>query len=189
MRVLLDTNVLIHLLDKRAPKDIQDRLKGLLEDVENARGRVIIPALVVAEYLIKAEAAGKALLDALLRSRFVEIAPFDHVAAVECAAMQEAASATGNKRAPLGRDIAWQKVKVDRQIVAIAKVRADRIVADDKEIHELAAAASITVQRVSDLPLPVWAQQLGIEGVQHVAQPPKRRMRLRAVTAEPAEGR
>ena len=121
MRVLVDTNALIYLLDKRSPRNIQDRLKGLIEDIDKTRGQLIIPTLVVTEYLVGAGSAGKALLDALMSSRFVLVAPFDHVAAEECAAMQAIANATGNKRHPLGRNTAWQKVKVDRQIVASSR--------------------------------------------------------------------
>src|SRR5262245_48629531 len=143
MRVLIDTNALIYLLDKRTPQGIQDRLKGLLEDVSKARGRIIIPTPAITEYLSKAGAAGPALLEVFLQSRAVQVAPFDHVAAVECAAMNADALARGHKRAPLSRDTAWQKVKTDRQIVAIAKARADRIISDDQDILGLAAAASI----------------------------------------------
>ena len=134
MRVLLDTNGLIYLLDRRAPQHIQDRLKGLLQEVEKARGQVVIPTLVVSEYLVNAGQAGKALLASLLSSRYVLVAPFDHLAAEECAVMQAAANTTGNKRHPLGRDVAWQKVKVDRQIVAIAQTRSASIVADESDV-------------------------------------------------------
>ena len=58
MRVLLDTNALIYLLDKRASQHIQDRLKGMLEDVEKSKGQVIIPAPVIAEYLVNFESGG-----------------------------------------------------------------------------------------------------------------------------------
>ncbi len=178
MRVLLDTNALIYLLDKRASQHIQDRLKGLLEDVDRSKGQVIIPAPVVAEYLVNFESGGRALLTALLQSRFVTVAPFDHLAAEECAAMQRTASATGNKRHPLPKDAVWQKVKVDRQIVAIAKVRATRIVADDSDIHALAVAENFPVQTVASLPLPAWAQQMHLVGVQPPTQPPQRRRPL-----------
>lgn len=183
MRVLLDTNALIYLLDKRAPQHIQDRLKGLLEDVDKSKGQVIIPTPVIAEYLVNCESAGRALLDSLLQNRFVTIAPFDHLAAEECAVMQRTASATGNKRHPLPKDAGWQKVKVDRQIVAIAKVRATRIVADDGDIHALAAAEKVPAQTVESLPLPVWAQQMHLVGVLPAPHLPQRRMRSGPVVA------
>lgn len=188
MRVLLDTNALIYLLDKRAPQHIQDRLKGLLQDVEKSKGQLVIPAPVIAEYLVNAEAGGAELLTRLLQSRFVSIAPFDHVAAEECAAMQRIANATGNKRHPLPKDATWQKVKVDRQIVAIAKVRATRIVADDGDIHALANAESFPVHTVGSLPLPVWAQQMQLVGLPTAPQP-KRRIRIGAEPVLTPEGK
>lgn len=165
MRVLLDTNGLIYLLDRRAPQHIQDRLKGLLQEVEKARGQVVIPTLVVSEYLVNAGQAGKALLASLLSSRYVLVAPFDHLAAEECAVMQAAANTTGNKRHPLGRDVAWQKVKVDRQIVAIAKTRSASIVADDSDVLAIANAWGVRASTVASLPLPDWAKQLHLVGV------------------------
>lgn len=165
MRVLLDTNAVIYLLDKRSPQHIQDRLKGLLKEVEKARGQLAIPSLVIAEYLVNAGPAGKELLAALLNSRFVLVAPFDHVAAEECAEMHMAAEGAGNKRHPLERGTAWQKVKVDRQIVAIAKVRGASIVTDDGDIHAIAGAWGVPVEAVASLPLPDWAKQLHLVGV------------------------
>lgn len=165
MRVLLDTNALIYLLDRRAPLPIQNRLKGLLQQVDKASGQVVIPTPVISEYLVNAGPAGKALLAALLGSRNVHVAAFDHVAAEECAAMQVAANGTGNKRHPLGRDVVWQKVKVDRQIVAIAKSRAASIVADDGDIHAIATAWGVAVTAVGSLPLPEWAKQLHLVGM------------------------
>ena len=105
--------------------------------------------------------------------------PFDHIAAVECALMQVAASATGNKRSPLAPDAIWQKVKVDRQIVAIAKARGARIISDDKDIHSLGAGVAVLVQRCAELPLPPWARQLHIPEVPRApVKTPQRRMVL-----------
>lgn len=185
MRVLLDTNALIHLLNPRTAPQIRDRLRGLLEDIEHSRGQVILPAPVIAEYLVNAGVPGKALLATLLRNRYVTIAPFDHLAAEECAAMHAAAKTRGHKRHPLPQDADWQKVKVDRQIVAIAKVRAQQIVADDKDIHALAALEHLPVRRVASLPLPAWAQQMSLDDVQTSSQPsmpsskPGRRIAIR----------
>lgn len=179
MRVLLDTNALIHLIDKRAVADIRDRLIGLLDDVQSAKGEVIICAQVVAEYLSHAGAAGAPILDVFLKTRSIRVTPFDHMAAVECALMQATASATGNKRSPLAPDAIWQKVKVDRQIVAIAKARGARIISDDKDIHGLSAGVRVPVQRCAELPLPPWAQQLHIPEVPRApVKTPQRRLVL-----------
>ena len=165
MRVALDTNALFYLLDNRTPRELQDRLNGLLEEIGRAKGKVVIPTPVLSEYLVNAGQARTALLDAFVKDRYVEVAPFDHVAAEECAALHRTAFATGDKRYPLRRATAWQKVKVDRQIVAIAKVRGTRIVADDDDVRAIATAANFPVQKVASLPLPEWAKQLYIVDV------------------------
>lgn len=170
MRVLLDTNALIYLLDKRTPAHVKDRLKGLVQDVEKARGQLVIPTLVVSEYLVNAGPSGKVLLEALMNSRFIEVAPFDHVAAEECALMHIAAVAAGNKRHPLGRGVAWQKVKIDRQIVAIAKAKRASIVANDSDVIAIATAWGVRVSEVESLPIPAWAMQLKLEGMHAVDQ-------------------
>jgi predicted nucleic acid-binding protein len=170
MKVLIDSNALIALLDPRVPKNLADRMKGLLEDIDRSNGKLIIPAQVVGEYVAGAGPAGQTILAGLLRSRRIEVASFDHVAAIECALMDRLAQTTGNKRAPLARDAIWQKVKIDRQIVAIAKVhRVDMIVSTDGDIPKLAKAVNIRSVPVNDLPLPVWARQLQIDGIAEAA--------------------
>lgn len=160
MKVLLDTNALVYLLDPRTPRSTRERLQGLLEDIERTRGQLLIPTLVLSEYLVVAGRAGRPLLDALRKNRWVVVVPFDVVAAEECAAMQADAMARGNKRYPLGRNVAWQKVKVDRQLVAIAKSRGCVILSDDDDVRSLGPAAGVIVNTVASLPIPSWALQL-----------------------------
>ena len=164
MRALIDTNALIYLLNPNTPRSLADRMKGLLEDIESSRGKLIIPAQVVGEYISGTGLAGEQILSQLSKSRSVEIASFDHVAATECAMMEREAIVTGNKRAPLARNTIWQKVKVDRQIVAIAKVKSvDLIVSSDGDIPTLAKALGLNCMRVEDLALPQWAMQMSID--------------------------
>lgn len=167
MKVLIDTNALIKLLDPRIPVDISARLKGLLEDIDRANGQLIIPVQVVGEYTSGADQAGQEVLAKLLSNRRIKVANFDHVAAVECAMMDKVAfSSGGHKRAPLTRDISWQKVKVDRQIVAIARVlKADRIISTDGDIPKIAKAVGMPCISVEDLPLPAWAVQVHIDEI------------------------
>lgn len=166
MRALIDTNALIEFLDPRTPKGRADRLKGLLEDIDSSNGKLIIPVQVVGEYVAGAGPAGRVILDRFLTHRRIEVASFDHVAAIECALMDRKAQATGDKRFPLSREAIWQKVKVDRQIVAIDKVLdVDLIVSSDGDIPKIANTLNIRCCAVKDLQLPAWAQQLQIEGV------------------------
>jgi predicted nucleic acid-binding protein len=167
MKVLIDTNALIKLLDSRVAAGVSYRLKGLLEDIDKTNGQLIIPVQVVGEYISGAEQAGQELLAKLLTNRRIKVANFDHVAAVECAMMDKSAIALGgHKRAPLSRDAIWQKVKVDRQIVAIARVlRVDKIISTDGDITKIAKAIGMPCMTVEELPLPSWAAQVDIDEV------------------------
>ncbi|MEJ8815467.1 type II toxin-antitoxin system VapC family toxin [Variovorax ureilyticus] len=183
MKALIDSNALIDLLDPRTPRSRSDRMKGLLEDIDKSNGKLLIPAQVVGEYIAGAGPAGQPILKALLNNRRIEVVSFDHVAATECALMDRAAvAAGGHKRAPLGRDALWQKVKVDRQIVALAKVHAvDLIVSSDGDIPKLAQAVNIRCTAVKDLALPGWAQQVHID---EIAEPPRPRRTERVKVLE-----
>ena len=69
------------------------------------------------------------------------------------AAMMRAAIAEGNKKVLSAAP--WDKVKYDRQIVAIAKVaEATAIYSDDKGIRSIAKSVDIPVISFADLPLP-----------------------------------
>lgn len=167
MKVLIDTNALIKLLDPRIDVGVSARLKGLLEDIDRTNGQLIIPVQVVGEYTSGADQAGQEVLAKLLGNRRIKVANFDHVAAVECAMMDKTAIASGgHKRAPLNRDVSWQKVKVDRQIVAIARVlKVDRIISTDGDIPKIAKAVGIPCIAVEELPMPAWAAQVHIDEV------------------------
>lgn len=160
MDTVIDTNALIYLLDPRADPGLRDRARALLLQVQTARAQLIIPAQVVGEYLAGAGAAGQPILAALTRNRYILVTPFDHRAAVECAEMDRAAMASGNKRAPLARNALWQKVKVDRQVVAIAKAHGAEVVAEDSDILAIATAAKVPSRWLSSLPLPPALAQL-----------------------------
>lgn len=184
MRVLIDTNALIKLLDPRVSVGVSARLKGLLEDIDRTNGQLIIPVQVVGEYISGADQAGQEVLAKLLGNRRIKVANFDHVAAIECAMMDKSAMASGgHKRAPLTRDVSWQKVKVDRQIVAIARVlKVDRIISTDGDIPKIAKAVGMQCISVEDLPMPVWAAQVHIDEVLSTpvirTQPDSRRLGL-----------
>lgn len=190
MKVLIDTNALIKLLDPRIATEVSARLKGLLEDIDRTNGQLIIPVQAVGEYTSGADQAGQEVLAKLLGNRRIKVANFDHVAAVECAMMDKTAIASGNKRAPLTREVSWQKVKVDRQIVAIARVlKVDRIISTDGDIPKIAKAVGMPCIAVEDLPLPAWAAQVHIDEILSAPDLPVRpgspRLRL-ATKSQPA---
>lgn len=92
-------------------------------------------------------------MEEINRLAVFRIEPFDTLAAIELAAMTRTALASGDKKG--GVDAPWQKVKFDRQIVAIARVtRATAIYSDDKGVIAAAKMLGINTIGLAELPLP-----------------------------------
>ena len=166
MNVVLDNNALVLMLNPKAPRDMKARLRGLLQDTEKARSQVLIPTPVLTEYLSHAPEAElrQELMAAFRNSRWVSVVSYDELASNECAAMHIRAMAEGDKRTPLPPTTPWQALKIDRQIVAIAKVRTAFIVTGDTDVLKVAAWANIKAIKVTDLIIPESERQLMIGG-------------------------
>lgn len=141
----------------------KERIDYLVQQLDKAKVKIIIPTPVLAEALVRAGAEGsQRIVEQLQRYAVFAIEPFDTRASVELAAMSRDALSGGNKRG--GSTATWAKVKFDRQIVAIAKVHgATTIYSDDGDIKTLAQRASINVVGLKDLPLPPQKAQLDLE--------------------------
>ncbi len=88
-----------------------------------------------------------------MRSGRFKIAEFDIRAAVEVAAMTRDAIRAGDKKD--GSPSPWQKIKIDRQIIAIARVQGVRIIySDDGGIADFAKKVDISVVQTWMMPLP-----------------------------------
>lgn len=131
----------------RAP----DRIAYLVEQLRESRSRILIPTPVLAEFLTFASAD---YLDEINSSAHFEVAPFDQRAAIEAgSAMRQARFGSGGKK--LGLDATWQKVKIDWQIAAIAKVGGAAVIyTTDSDFSTIAEAFAITTAHVADLELP-----------------------------------
>jgi predicted nucleic acid-binding protein len=151
-------------------EEVQARIAHLIQHIERARIRVIIPTPVLSEVLVHAGNAGPEIVEKLTRSTVFRVVPFDTLAAIEAALMTRAAIGAGSKRS--GMVAPWAKVKFDRQIVAIAKVaKATMIYSDDADVRALATEEDIPVTGIEELPLP----------------PAKRQQELPLVSALPQE--
>lgn len=137
---------------------VRDRIELLLSSL-GVGDTIIVPTPVLAEILVKAGDSAPDVLVALQSLARIKIVPFDQRAAVETAMMTRKALDAGDKRG--GSDQAWQKVKIDRQIVAIARVHgALKIYADDKGLVKFAATLGIDVVSSWGLPLPESPENL-----------------------------
>ena len=162
--VVFDNSIFCLLLHPNArPRPGVDRAKERVDhlfDVLVANGETaIIPAPVLSEFLVFAGSDAPEYLLRIRERSALRIEPFDERAAIELADIEITARKRGNKRgSAVGSD--WQKVKFDRQIVAIAKVhQASVIYSDDPYIAAHAADCSIPVLALPDLPLPPAVQQ------------------------------
>jgi predicted nucleic acid-binding protein len=140
---------------KRPIKSVTERIDKLLEDLDAARERIILPTPALSEFLVLANDEAAAYLTEIHQKSAILIKPFDEMAAVELASMEIAARKKGRKRSPASDDTPWQKVKFDRQIVAIAKVNGARVIyTDDQDVINIAEEEGIKAVRCSELEIP-----------------------------------
>ncbi|WP_271299653.1 hypothetical protein [Sphingomonas sp. CV7422] len=149
----------------------RERIEHLLASL-NASDTIIVPTPVLAEMLVIAGDGAPAVLEQLTSQARLRIEPFDIRAAVETAMMTRAAKDAGDKRG--GSSAPYQKVKIDRQIVAIARVhRTTRLYADDRNLITFAKALDMDVVSTWELPLPEAEETLfSAAGVEIDRKPP-----------------
>ncbi|WP_293997821.1 hypothetical protein [Sphaerotilus sp.] len=172
MRVLVDANFLIHLIDHREGGTKQNQLRHqklswLLSSIVSRRGKIVVPTPALSEYLVNAGAASEGIIQTLTKNRNIVIASFDQRAAHTCAELHRIARLTGgHKRAPLPETADWQKIKVDWQIVAIGKVNGcSQVITNDRDVLTLATTASLPIQRIDDIELPASERQMDLPDI------------------------
>lgn len=132
---------------------VTERLALLEAEVDRSNDTIVIPTPALAEILVGLGDRAPAVLDRLNRSGRFKIVDFDTRAAVEMAAMTREALIAGDKKG--GSESPWQKIKIDRQIVAIARVMGvTRIYSDDSSLASFASKIGIDVVPTWKLPLP-----------------------------------
>ena len=168
MRVAIDASVLAFLFDGSASSPIgkdgnpigecKARIEYLIAELQQAKATLIIPTPALSEVLVYAGEAATDWLATLAGLRCVRIAPFDTMAAIECAALARDRITHGRPE-----DVSKRKAKFDEQITAIAIVEAaDEVLTDDDHIRRLVGDRMI-VRGIADLPLPPKEQQMGLD--------------------------
>jgi hypothetical protein len=136
----------------------RDRVEYLLETLRKQDERIIIPAPAFSEFLVLAGEDGPLYLAKIREMSIFRVVPFDNRAAIELADIEIAIRAKLGKRGSVP-EADWQKVKFDRQIVAIAKSHGARcIYSDDPHIEKHGKDCGIEVIPLSKLPLPPAVQ-------------------------------
>ncbi len=138
---------------KRPLEKAQQRIEQLISDLDADAERVVIPTPVLCEFLILAGKEGPLYLEKIQAARTLLVRPFDERAAIELAAMELADRRKGGKKG--GSDAPYQKVKFDRQIVAVARVNgAHTLYSDDDDVRKFAIKAGMKVVATWELPIP-----------------------------------
>ena len=170
--VVFDTSILALAFDERANPPIdpatgelltecQARIDHLIKSLSKSKTRVLIPAPVVAEYLVRAGEDRSKRLDELTGSRVFVVAPFDVRAAVECAGIEDADHV---RIRAVPESESRVKVKFDRQIIATAISRAATVIyTGDNKLAARAMRNGIAAVMTWELPLPPADPQLKFE--------------------------
>jgi hypothetical protein len=148
-----DSGVPLDSATNKPVESIKERIAHFVEQHEKAKTKIGIPTPALSEVLVRAGSAAVATVEKIKSFAVFEILPFDEICAIEVALMTKNAIDQGTKKS--GSDEPWAKVKYDRQIMAIARVRrATAIYTDDKNLKALAISLGVAAISISDLPLP-----------------------------------
>lgn len=170
MKVALDSSALVRWSAKRDDDD-GVRLEALFADCTG----LIIPAPAFAEFLAGERGDDRQWIEELARKPRLRLAAFGLRAAYECAGLDRrpraiVLSGKGKGKRDWSRENLWQKIKLDRQILAIALVEGcELLVSDDDGLQEIAKAHGMQALAVSQLPIPPSAAQRKLDLEANVA--------------------
>jgi hypothetical protein len=126
------------------------RVEFLVESLEKSRQKIIIPTPVGAELLTAIGPDAQQYMDIIGRSRLFEVASFDPKCAIELACLNRDVFAAHD---PKGAE-PYQKVKIDRQIIAIFKAAGvEHVYTDDVGMANRARLCGMIPISVAELPL------------------------------------
>ena len=141
------------------------RADYLLASIQKEKGKIIVPTPAVAEILTIIGPEAQAYFDIVAQNRLFEVAAFDSIAAIELALLNRDVFASADRK---NNQEAYQKIKIDRQILAVLKSRgATEIYTDDGGLSNRARMCGITPVGIADLPLPPDEQQMKLEFERH----------------------
>jgi predicted nucleic acid-binding protein len=139
----------------------KERVDGLIAAAERGAEVIVIPTPALAEVLVVVSPDVQLHVDKLENQAFFKIVSFGKRAAIEVALRTKLAIKKGNKRDGIRRE--WDKIKYDRQIVAIAHVEGASIIySTDEDVHKHGEAWGIRVLNISDLPIPAKQSKLNL---------------------------
>lgn len=144
LRCLLDGDSLGWLLGSGGDAAHDAHRLAWLAEVQRQRATLLIPAAVLADWLVEAGAVGEAALRALRSTRAVEVVAFDERAARELVRLQTFAAANDDDRW-------WRASREQRHLVALAVVRQAALVGEAPRLDAAAAMAGVVFVSVGDI--------------------------------------
>ncbi len=129
----------------------RERIESLIDEIDDAKGTLIVPSPALAEVLCVLDPPDDYIVQ-LQSYSCIRIVGFDVRSAITFARDIRAAISNGDKRS--GVIGAWQHVKMDRQIVAIAKAHgATTLYSDDDKQTRFAHLVGLAVKHSWELTL------------------------------------
>lgn len=130
---------------------------GFIARAEKERRKLIIPTPVTAELLTAIGPTSADYIRVVNRKAVFEVRAFDEIAAMELAFLNRDIYASQDRKNGIEP---WQKMKVDRQIIAIAKIAGcEKILTEDGGLGNRARLCDIEPLKLVDLPVPDSARQ------------------------------
>ena len=144
MRCLLDADALAWLLRLDSDPAHEEHRQAWLAEAQRQRATLLIPAAMLADWLVETGPAGEAAFKALRLARPVEVAAFDERAARELVRLHTFASTTDDDR--------WSRAsREQRQLVALAVVRQAALVGEAPRLDAAAALAGVAFVSMGDI--------------------------------------
>lgn len=141
------------------------RAESVVQQLQKARRKIILPAPACAELLTAIGPEAQQYLNVVGRSRVFEIGNFDARCAAELALLNRGEFQQHDNQNDAEP---YQKRKVDRQIIAIAKVYgASEIYTDDSGLAKRARMCGITPISIAEVPIPEAAKQIPLALEEH----------------------
>lgn len=166
--IAIDATALSILLNPKSPMPVElgrERINGFIAKAERDRRKLIIPTPATAELLTAIGPNSADYIRVINRKAVFEVKPFDEVAAMELAFLNRDVFGALDKKNGLEP---WQKIKVDRQIIAIAKVAdCEQILTEDTALANRARLCDIEATKLADLPIPDSAKQGELQLEEH----------------------
>lgn len=166
--IAIDATTLSIMLNPKSHVTIdlgRERINGFIAKAEKERRKLIIPTPATAELLTAIGPNSADYIRVINRKAVFEVKAFDEVAAMELAFLNRDVFGALDKKNKLEP---WQKIKVDRQIIAIARVAdCEQILTEDEALANRARLCDIEPIKLADLPIPDSAKQRELQLEEH----------------------